>query len=127
MENFTNRINILNRIVFLILISSCIPSFMPEKKTIIQIEIEERTKFKWISLVGILDQNFPDFVISEQENVIDTICRSTNITEMYFYDSTLTIQFSGDPKLYFETIKIPTNSFNYKVVVDTMGLAKEKY
>ena len=70
------------------LLVGCFPSFEP--KNVLKKEIQEGDiKVKWISLVGILDQDFPDYILLKKSKSIDTIIKAHNIKDIDVYKKIL--------------------------------------
>ncbi len=99
------------------IIYSCFPSFEPKTKTIKEIK-QENSVIKWIDVIGTLDQDFPDYIIVEKNNIKDTICKAHNIVEIKLNNDTIIISFDGQPKEYSTPINIKENSLGYKVKVN---------
>lgn len=107
-------------IVFLFL--SCFPSFVTEetKKEIKQ----DALLLKWIDVIGILDQNYPNYITIQVGEQKDTICRAHNIANLETQGEVIIIDFFGTPKRYNEPITIPEEMLGYKIEIDTT-LCKE--
>jgi hypothetical protein len=102
------------------LLVGCFPSFEP--KNVLKKEIEEGDiEVKWISLVGILDQDFPDYILFKKNKSIDTICEAHNIKDFTLKNNTITIKFLGTPKKYNYPIEIPEHIYEYNIKVDTIN------
>ena len=99
------------------IIYSCFPSFEPKTKTIKEIK-QENSVIKWIDVIGTLDQDFPDYIIVEKNNIKDTICKAHNIVEIKLNNDTIIISFDGQPKEYSTRINIKENALGYKVKVN---------
>jgi hypothetical protein len=80
---------------------------------------QNRTVIIWTSVTGILDQNFPDYIIIRKDNLIDTICKSHNIADLQMKNDTIIIGFHGTPKIYNRYIIIPDEIYNYKIKINT--------
>ena len=99
------------------IIYSCFPSFEPKTKIIKEIK-QENSTIKWIDVVGTLDQDFPDYIIVEKNNIKDTICKAHNIVGLKLNNDTIIISFDGQPKEYSTPIGIKENTLGYKVKVN---------
>ena len=99
------------------IIYSCFPSFEPKTKTIKEIK-QENSVIKWIDVIGTLDQDFPDYIIVEKNNIKDTICKAHNILEIKLNNDTIIISFDRQPKEYSTSINIKENALGYKVKVN---------
>jgi len=101
------------------LLQSCFPSFEPTKKTKHEIN-SNNVKIEWYELNGILDQEFPDYIIATQEYKIDTICISTNIANFKLTNDTIHIGFYGQPKRFGKVSIVKLKTFlGLKVCIDT--------
>ena len=99
------------------IIYSCFPSFEPKTKIIKEIK-QENSTIKWIDVVGTLDQDFPDYIIVEKNDIKDTIRKAHNIVELKLNKDTIIISFDGQPKEYSIPIGIKENTLGYKVKVN---------
>jgi hypothetical protein len=108
-----------------LLFQCCVPSFAPEVNAIKKINYEN-TIVQWNKLIGILDQNFPDYVIIEKgDQQIDTICSSHNIADVKILNShEILLGFYGRPKKYNKIINIPKEIMEYKIIIDTTYIRK---
>ena len=104
-------------LVTMIIIYSCFPSFEPKTKIIKEIK-QENSVIKWIDVIGTLDQDFPDYIIVEKNDIKDTICKAHNIVELKLNKDTIIISFDGQPKEYSIPIGIKENTLGYKVKVN---------
>ena len=100
------------------LLVGCFPSFEP--KNVLKKEIREGDiEVKWISLVGILDQDFPDYILLKKNKSIDTIIKAHNIKDIDVYKKNIKIFFKGYPKLHNKNILPPKNILEYKIIIDS--------
>ena len=99
------------------IIYSCFPSFEPKTKIIKEIK-QENSTIKWIDVVGTLDQDFPDYIVVEKNDIKDTICKAHNIVGLKLNNDTIIISFDGQPKEYSTPIGIKENTLGYKVKVN---------
>ena len=99
------------------IIYSCFPSFEPKTKIIKEIK-QENSTIKWIDVVGTLDQDFPDYIIVEKNDIKDTIYKAHNIVGLKLNNDTIIISFDGQPKEYSIPIGIKENTLGYKVKVN---------
>lgn len=104
-----------------IFLGGCVPDFKPKDVVLISIQTPV-IKFEWHSKVGLLDQKFPDYILVVKNNKIDTLCYSTNITDLVFSNSNLIVQFSGAPRLYDKRIKLNSKIYNNKIIIDSNGV-----
>ncbi len=117
--------NIKKNVLFIVicLLQSCFPSFGPTKETKQEFNYNNSVKIEWYKLIGILDQEFPDYIIASQDKRIDTICISTNIANLKLINDTIYIGFYGQPKRFQEMSFVKLNTFlQLKVFVDTTFL-----
>lgn len=100
------------------LLVECFPSFEP--KNVIKKEIKEgNMELKWISLVGTLDQNFPDYILLKKSKLTDTIIKAHNIKNIDVYEKSIKLYFEGTPKLYNKNISPPRNILEYRIIIDS--------
>jgi hypothetical protein len=107
-------------ILFLLLtfVYSCFPSFAPRKVIVKKFE-NGKMAIEWINQIGILDQNFPDYILVKDPQKVDTICVAHNIADLKFNSNIIIIGFYGTPQKYNATIKIPNTIWCYKISIDT--------
>lgn len=110
-------IKIIKLCLVTMIIYRCFPSFEPKTKIIKEIK-QENSTIKWIDVVGTLDQDFPDYIIVEKNDIKDTICKAHNIVELKLNKDTIIISFDGQPKEYSIPIGIKENTLGYKVKVN---------
>lgn len=120
LENFINKKMRKIKLLTLLLLQNCFPSFEP-KKEILKEVTQNETKIEWIDLIGTLDQDFPDYIIIKKNNRIDTICEAHNIKDFTLKNNTITIKFLGTPKKYNYPIEIPEHIYEYNIKVDTIN------
>ena len=102
-------------IIITIMLQSCFPKFYEEK--IIKEIRQNNVSVKWVEVIGILDQNFPDYISIYQKNIMDTIiCKSHNIADLQMKNDTIIIDFYGTPILYDSIVAIPKEIFNFKII-----------
>lgn len=94
-----------------------VPDFV-DKEIVKEINIGKGTVV-WGKINGILDQNFPDYIIIKEGNRIDTVCQSHNIAHIKTQGDSLKIGFYGKPMLYNEEIVFPQKMLGYYVKIDT--------
>lgn len=100
------------------LLVGCFPSFEP--KNVVKKEIKEgNMELKWISLVGTLDQNFPDYILLKKSKLTDTIIKAHNIKNIDVYEKSIKLYFEGTPKLYNKNISPPRNILEYRIIIDS--------
>ena len=105
-------------LLLLFMADTCLPSFTP--KELVRKEIKQgEVSLKWIDLIGILDQDFPDYITIQTGKQIDTICQSHNIADIRIEKDSVVIQFYGSPKKYNDLISIPDNVLGHIIVIDT--------
>lgn len=118
---------IIKLIPVIAVLQSCIPSFAPEE--VLNKEIKQGSiSVKWVDLIGIMDQDYPDLITIQAKKRTDTICRAHNITNIAFVQSdTILVVFSGIPIKYGKPIAIPDSKFGYKIKIDTTGVPSKEH
>lgn len=112
------KMKILIFMLLMVTLQSCFPSFAPVE--VIKKELKQGDiSFKWIDVVGTLDQNFPDYISMQRGTQIEILCSSHNIADLRINKSTITIGFYGIPKKYTKPILIPTKILEYEIKIDT--------
>ena len=106
----------LNLILVVIILQNCFPSFEPKEEVKEELK-HEKTSIKWIKVVGILDQNYPDYIIMEKANLIDTICEAYNISRLNLKKDTVIITFDGHPKRYATPINVKEEALGLKIKI----------
>ena len=106
----------LNLILVVAILQSCFPSFEPKEEVKEELK-HEKTSIKWIKVVGILDQNYPDYIIMEKANLIDTICEAHNISRLNLKKDTVIITFDGYPKRYATPINVKEEVLGLKIKI----------
>ena len=101
-----------------------IPSFEPEKEILKKIE-DKNIIIEWNKRIGILDQNFPDYIIIQKGKVIDTVCNAYNIANIETYNEELRIGFYGTPEYFHQNFVIREEIFGYKIIIDSGFLMEE--
>ena len=106
----------LNLILVVIIFHNRFPSFEPKEEVKEELN-HEKTSIKWIKVVGILDQNYPDYIIMEKDNLIDTICEAHNISGLNLKKDTVIITFDGHPKRYANPINAKEEALGLKIKI----------
>ena len=106
----------LNLILVVIILQNCFPSFKPKEEVKEELK-HEKASIKWIKVEGILDQNYPDYIIMEKDNLIDTICEAHNISGLNLKKDTLIITFDGYPKRYATPINVKKEALGLKIKI----------
>ncbi len=109
-----------------LLFSSCFPSFKNsnEDKLFIKIIETEKISVEWYTYSAAYAE-FPEYLISISNCRIDTICVSTNLSEVNLSNDTLNLFFYGTPKIYSTSVSIKSQSNNTTIVVDTTQIIKD--
>jgi hypothetical protein len=105
-------------LILLIVMQSCFPNFDPKEETVKEIQ-QESISLKWVNVIGIIDQDFPDYILMKKGSKSDTICISHNIADLKMIDCDILIGFYGMPIKYSEPISIPKDIFGYNIIIDT--------
>jgi len=116
---------IIRILLLIVILQSCFPIFRPEvrvKKEIKQGEVI----IKWVEVIGILDQNFPDIITIQKNKQIDTICKSHNIADVNIIVNTIKMGFFGTPEIWYEPITLPMEIMGYKIEIDTSFITNSK-
>jgi len=92
--------------------------FAPEIDMLKKIE-DKNVTIEWHQQIGILDQDFPDFITMQKGKIIDTICYARNIANIETYNEELKIGFYGTPKYLHQNFVIRKEIFGYKIMIDT--------
>lgn len=100
------------------MLQSCFPSFAPKKEIKKEIQ-QEDVLLKWIGVIGILDQDFPDYITIQKGRQKDTLCESHNVADLKFENNQIMIGFYGSPQRYMKPIEIPNNVMGYEILIDT--------
>ena len=111
-----------NRIIFLMMIlQSC---FLAPQESVKR-EIRQGDIFlKWVEIIGILDQNYPDYILIQKGKQADTICRSHNIADLRIREDVIIVGFYGTPENYSESIIVPEKILGCKIEIDTSFVKK---
>ena len=106
----------------IVVLQGCFPDFYEEK--VIKEIRQEKVSLKWVEVIGILDQDFPDYVTIQvgKRKQKDTICFSHNIAEVKMQSDTITIAFYGPPTRYDELIAIPQKMGGFNIKIDTLDV-----
>lgn len=123
------KIILLSVLVFIICITVYFYFFLPVpnfhsldlKKKIEQDDLI----IKWVDVIGVLDQDFPDYISIQKGEQKDTICQSHNIADLRMREDTIIIGFYGTPESYTEPITIPKEMLGYKIEIDTSFVKNE--
>ncbi|MFV0530282.1 MAG: hypothetical protein ACK5MD_02465 [Flavobacteriales bacterium] len=99
-----------------------VPKFTSEK-TIKNIK-KNNTIIVWKEIVGVLDQDFPDYIVVKESKTVDTICQAHNIANVELIDNTVKIDFYGTPRCYDKPIFIPKSIFGFDIKVDSSKVRK---
>lgn len=105
-------------LMFLVLICSCVPDFAPEislKKTL----SADGADIEWYHVRGILDQNFPEYIVIKRGSQTDTLCRAHNIADICVSDHIVTVGFYGQPKKFNYVAHLPDSMMRFKIVQDS--------
>ncbi len=60
----------------------------------------------------------PDFITVSKGDLVDTICFCSNIINVEFYHDSIFIESEGPPSKYQYEYKVPTESFDYPIVIE---------
>lgn len=99
-------------------LTSCFPSFKP-KVELMKMVKDESVTIKWVKSIGILDQNFPGYIIVEHINENDTICAAYNIANLDLIDKSIVIGFYGAQQYADREQGLDETKYGYKIVADT--------
>ena len=118
---------IIRLIPVIAVLQSCFPSFAP--KAVVNKEIQQGSiSVKWVDLIGIMDQDYPDLITIRANKQTDTICSAHNITDIAFAQcDTILVIFSGTPLKYGKPIYIPNSKFGYRIIIDTTGVPSKEH
>lgn len=105
-------------IPLIMILQSCFPSFTPKMEIKKEIQ-QENILLKWVDVVGILDQDFPDYITIQKGKQEDTLCESHNVADLKFENNQITIGFYGSPQRYTKPIEIPDSIMGYEILIDT--------
>ena len=92
--------------------------FAPKIEILKKIE-DKNVTIEWKKQIGILDHDFPDFIIMQKGKVIDTVCYARNIANIETYNEELRIGFYGRPEYLEQNFIIRNEIFGYKIVIDS--------
>jgi hypothetical protein len=104
-----------------ILSIGCNPIERDENKSVVKLERYKDVTVEMFNHSSAYTDS-PMFLIVQKGFKIDTICRTSNITDFDLDKDTLKLSFYGLPKLYNEEIVLKERVFNQiTIVIDTTG------
>jgi hypothetical protein len=104
-----------------LLFGSCAPSFesTPEDRLFFRKIKTPSVESEWYTYSAAWADS-PDFVTIKTKKILDTLCISDNIADLYVVDSNrIVIGFYGYPSLYMKPIKMPQILQGCPIIIDT--------
>jgi hypothetical protein len=112
-------------LIMSVFVSSCFPDFSPKKAYIKTIE-SEYMYIEWFTFLGVMDQEFPDYIVYKSNDLVDTLLVSNNVADIQLnlIEDNLKISFYGAPKL-MKNSDFKRSTLNIPLIVDTLAKKKE--
>lgn len=115
-------------VLSLVVVSSCWWSMPPKEKLYFKKIEGNGFVVSWF-YYSLITSNTYDYVIVEKENVVDTICFSPNVKDVFVSGDTIFIDFfASNPPSHSEFgLKIPDNGLLYKIDSSYVEVITERY